>query len=126
MTQWVFPVVDPRIVRELLHEDCFRVCSNKDWCTGTVCRVLLNMILSRRNWWTFSPGVGFGLGKKIAYSYRNQNSNMLDDPNVPDISVSFISDKARLYALDLVHKLRACGVSAIIEYFKQISGQMVC
>ncbi|MBF1358516.1 MAG: histidine--tRNA ligase, partial [Mogibacterium diversum] len=54
-----------------------------------------------------------------------QNDIIVDDPNVPDISVSFIGDKARLYALDLVHKLRACGVSAIIDTLnRNLKGQM--
>ena len=71
------------------------------------------------------PGVGFGLGKERLLILMEQNDIIVDDPNVPDISVSFIGDKARLYALDLVHKLRAGGVSAIIDTLnRNLKGQM--
>lgn len=120
-------VVDPRIVRGLDYytKTAFEFVTTKIGAQGTVCGGGRYDHLVEEIGGPSIPGVGFGLGKERLLILMEQNDIILDDPNVPDISVSFIGDKARLYALDLVHKLRACGVSAIIDTLnRNLKGQM--
>lgn len=120
-------VVDPRIVRGLDYytKTAFEFVTTKIGAQGTVCGGGRYDHLVEEIGGPSIPGVGFGLGKERLLILMEQNDIIVDDPNVPDISVSFISDKARLYALDLVHKLRACGVSAIIDTLnRNLKGQM--
>lgn len=71
------------------------------------------------------PGVGFGLGKERLIILMEQKESLIEDNNAPDIAVSFIGDKARLYALGLVHELRQQGVAAIIDTInRNLKGQM--
>lgn len=120
-------VVDPRIVRGLDYytKTAFEFVTTKIGAQGTVCGGGRYDHLVEEIGGPSIPGVGFGLGKERLLILMKQNDIIVDDPNVPDISVSFIGDKARLYALDLVHKLRACGVSAIIDTLnRNLKGQM--
>lgn len=120
-------VVDPRIVRGLDYytKTAFEFVTTKIGAQGTVCGGGRYDHLVEEIGGPSIPGVGFGLGKERFLILMEQNDIIVDDPNVPDISVSFIGDKARLYALDLVHKLRACGVSAIIDTLnRNLKGQM--
>ena len=120
-------VVDPRIVRGLDYytKTAFEFVTTKIGAQGTVCGGGRYDHLVEEIGGPSIPGVGFGLGKERLLILMEQNDIVVDDPNVPDISVSFIGDKARLYALDLVHKLRACGVSAIIDTLnRNLKGQM--
>ena len=120
-------VVDPRIVRGLDYytKTAFEFVTTKIGAQGTVCGGGRYDHLVEEIGGPSIPGVGFGLGKERLLILMEQNDIIVDDPNVPDISVSFIGHKARLYALDLVHKLRACGVSAIIDTLnRNLKGQM--
>ena len=120
-------VVDPRIVRGLDYytKTAFEFVTTKIGAQGTVCGGGRYDHLVEEIGGPSIPGVGFGLGKERLLILMEQNDIIVDDPNVPDISVSFIGDKARLYALDLVHKLRACGVSATIDTLnRNLKGQM--
>jgi histidine--tRNA ligase len=120
-------VVDPRIVRGLDYytKTAFEFVTTKIGAQGTVCGGGRYDHLVEEIGGPSIPGVGFGLGKERLLILMEQNDIIVDDPNVPDISVSFIGDKARLYALDLVHKLRAGGVSAIIDTLnRNLKGQM--
>ena len=120
-------VVDPRIVRGLDYytKTAFEFVTTKIGAQGTICGGGRYDHLVEEIGGPSIPGVGFGLGKERLLILMEQNDIIVDDPNVPDISVSFIGDKARLYALDLVHKLRACGVSAIIDTLnRNLKGQM--
>ena len=120
-------VVNPRIVRGLDYytKTAFEFVTTKIGAQGTVCGGGRYDHLVEEIGGPSIPGVGFGLGKERLLILMEQNDIIVDDPNVPDISVSFIGDKARLYALDLVHKLRACGVSAIIDTLnRNLKGQM--
>ena len=120
-------VVDPRIVRGLDYytKTAFEFVTTKIGAQGTVCGGGRYDHLVEEIGGPSIPGVGFGLGKERLLILMEQNDIIVDDPNVPDISVPFIGDKARLYALDLVHKLRACGVSAIIDTLnRNLKGQM--
>lgn len=120
-------VVDPRIVRGLDYytKTAFEFVTTKIGAQGTVCGGGRYDHLVEEIGGPSIPGVGFGLGKERLLILMEQNDIIVDDPNVPDIAVSFIGDKARLYALDLVHKLRACGVSAIIDTLnRNLKGQM--
>ena len=120
-------VVDPRIVRGLDYytKTAFEFVTTKIGAQGTICGGGRYDHLVEEIGGPSIPGVGFGLGKERLLILMEQNDIIVDDPNVPDISVSFIGDKARLYALDLVHKLRAGGVSAIIDTLnRNLKGQM--
>ena len=120
-------VVDTRIVRGLDYytKTAFEFVTTKIGAQGTICGGGRYDHLVEEIGGPSIPGVGFGLGKERLLILMEQNDIIVDDPNVPDISVSFIGDKARLYALDLVHKLRACGVSAIIDTLnRNLKGQM--
>ena len=120
-------VVDPRIVRGLDYytKTAFEFVTTKIGAQGTICGGGRYDHLVEEIGGPSIPGVGFGLGKERLLILMEQNDIIVDDPNVPDISVSFIGDKARLYALDLVHKLRADGVSAIIDTLnRNLKGQM--
>lgn len=120
-------VVDPRIVRGLDYytKTAFEFVTTKIGAQGTICGGGRYDHLVEEIGGSSIPGVGFGLGKERLLILMEQNDIIVDDPNVPDISVSFIGDKARLYALDLVHKLRAGGVSAIIDTLnRNLKGQM--
>ena len=120
-------VVDPRIVRGLDYytKTAFEFVTTKIGAQGTICGGGRYDHLVEEIGGPSIPGVGFGLGKERLLILMEQNDIIVDDPNVPDISVSFIGDKARLYALDLVHKLRACGFSAIIDTLnRNLKGQM--
>ncbi len=120
-------VVDPRIVRGLDYytKTAFEFVTTKIGAQGTICGGGRYDHLVEEIGGPSIPGVGFGLGKERLLILMEQNNIVVDDPNVPDISVSFIGDKARLYALDLVHKLRAGGVSAIIDTLnRNLKGQM--
>lgn len=120
-------VVDSRIVRGLDYytKTAFEFVTTKIGAQGTICGGGRYDHLVEEIGGPSIPGVGFGLGKERLLILMEQNDIVVDDPNVPDISVSFIGDKARLYALDLVHKLRAGGVSAIIDTLnRNLKGQM--
>ena len=120
-------VVDPRIVRGLDYytKTAFEFVTTKIGAQGTICGGGRYDHLVEEIGGPSIPGVGFGLGKERLLILMEQNDIVVDDPNVPDISVSFIGDKARLYALDLVHKLRAGGVSAMIDTLnRNLKGQM--
>ena len=120
-------VVDPRIVRGLDYytKTAFEFVTTKIGAQGTICGGGRYDHLVEEIGGPSIPGVGFGLGKERLLILMEQNDIVVDDPNVPDISVSFIGDKSRLYALDLVHKLRAGGVSAIIDTLnRNLKGQM--
>ena len=120
-------VVDPRIVRGLDYytKTAFEFVTTKIGAQGTICGGGRYDHLVEEIGGPSIPGVGFGLGKERLLILMEQNDIIVDDPNVPDISVSFIGDKARLYALDLVHKLRAGGVSGIIDTLnRNLKGQM--
>ena len=120
-------VIDPRIVRGLDYytKTAFEFVTTKIGAQGTICGGGRYDHLVEEIGGPSIPGVGFGLGKERLLILMEQNDIVVDDPNVPDISVSFIGDKARLYALDLVHKLRAGGVSAIIDTLnRNLKGQM--
>lgn len=120
-------VIDPRIVRGLDYytKTAFEFVTTKIGAQGTICGGGRYDHLVEEIGGPSIPGVGFGLGKERLLILMEQNDIIVDDPNVPDISVSFIGDKARLYALDLVHKLRAGGVSAIIDTLnRNLKGQM--
>ena len=120
-------VVDPRIVRGLDYytKTAFEFVTTKIGAQGTICGGGRYDHLVEEIGGPSIPGVGFGLGKERLLILMEQNDIVVDAPNVPDISVSFIGDKARLYALDLVHKLRAVGVSAIIDTLnRNLKGQM--
>ena len=120
-------VIDPRIVRGLDYytKTAFEFVTTKIGAQGTICGGGRYDHLVEEIGGPSIPGVGFGLGKERLLILMEQNDIIVDDPNVPDISVSFIGDKARLYALDLVHKLRTGGVSAIIDTLnRNLKGQM--
>lgn len=120
-------IVDPRIVRGLDYytKTSFEFVTTKIGAQGTICGGGRYDHLVEEIGGPSIPGVGFGLGKERLLILMEQNDIIVDDPSIPDISVSFIGDNARLYALNLVYKLRERGVVAIIDTLnRNLKGQM--
>lgn len=119
--------VDPRIVRGLDYytKTAFEFVTTKIGAQGTICGGGRYDHLVEEIGGPSIPGVGFGLGKERLLLLMEQNDIMLDDPNIPDLSISFIGDKARLYALGLAHNLRINGNSVAIDTLnRNLKGQM--
>lgn len=119
--------VDPRIVRGLDYytKTAFEFVTTKIGAQGTICGGGRYDHLVEEIGGPSIPGVGFGLGKERLLLLMEQYDIMLDDPNIPDLSISFIGDKARLYALGLAHNLRINGNSVAIDTLnRNLKGQM--
>lgn len=119
--------VDPRIVRGLDYytKTAFEFVTTKIGAQGTICGGGRYDHLVEEIGGPSIPGVGFGLGKERLLLLMGHNDVILDDPNVPDISISFIGDKARLYALGLAHNLRVNGIAVAIDTLnRNLKGQM--
>lgn len=119
--------VDPRIVRGLDYytKTAFEFVTTKIGAQGTICGGGRYDHLVEEIGGPSIPGVGFGLGKERLLLLMEQNDIMLDDPNIPDLSISFIGDKARLYALGLAHNLRVNGIAVAIDTLnRNLKGQM--
>ena len=119
--------VDPRIVRGLDYytKTAFEFVTTKIGAQGTICGGGRYDHLVEEIGGPSIPGVGFGLGKERLLLLMGQNDIILDDPNVPDIAISFIGDKARLYALGLAHNLRVNGIAVAIDTLnRNLKGQM--
>ncbi|ASS38032.1 histidine--tRNA ligase [Mogibacterium pumilum] len=119
--------VDPRIVRGLDYytKTAFEFVTTKIGAQGTICGGGRYDHLVEEIGGPSIPGVGFGLGKERLLLLMGHNDIIFDDPNVPDISISFIGDKARLYALGLAHNLRVNGIAVAIDTLnRNLKGQM--
>lgn len=119
--------VDPRIVRGLDYytKTAFEFVTTKIGAQGTICGGGRYDHLVEEIGGPSIPGVGFGLGKERLLLLMGQNDIIFDNPNVPDISISFIGDKARLYALGLAHNLRVNGIAVAIDTLnRNLKGQM--
>lgn len=119
--------VDPRIVRGLDYytKTAFEFVTTKIGAQGTICGGGRYDHLVEEIGGPSVPGVGFGLGKERLLLLMEQNDIVLEDTNVPDISISYIGDNARLYAIDLVHELREKGVAVSIDTLnRNLKGQM--
>jgi len=120
-------IVDPKIVRGLDYytKTAFEFVTTKIGAQGTICGGGMYDHLVEEIGGPSIPGVGFGLGKERLLLLMEQNDIMLDDPNIPDLAISFIGDKARLYALGLAHNLRTNGNSVAIDTLnRNLKGQM--
>lgn len=120
-------IVDPKIVRGLDYytKTAFEFVTTKIGAQGTICGGGRYDHLVEEIGGPSIPGVGFGLGKERLLLLMEQNDIMLDDPNIPDLAISFIGDKARLYALGLAHNLRTNGNSVAIDTLnRNLKGQM--
>lgn len=120
-------IVDPKIVRGLDYytKTAFEFVTTKIGAQGTICGGGRYDHLVEEIGGPSIPGVGFGLGKERLLLLMEQNDIMLDDPNIPDLAISFIGDKARLYALGLAHNLRTNGNSVVIDTLnRNLKGQM--
>ena len=120
-------IVDPKIVRGLDYytKTAFEFVTTKIGAQGTICGGGRYDHLVEEIGGPSIPGVGFGLGKERLILLMEQNDIMLDDPNIPDLSISFIGDKARLYALGLAHNLRVNGIAVAIDTLnRNLKGQM--
>lgn len=119
--------VDPRIVRGLDYytKTAFEFVTTKIGAQGTICGGGRYDHLVEEIGGPSIPGVGFGLGKERLLLLMEQNDIVIEDTNVPDVSISYIGDNARLYAIGLVHKLRENGVAVSIDTLnRNLKGQM--
>lgn len=119
--------IDPRIVRGLDYytKTAFEFVTTKIGAQGTICGGGRYDHLVEEIGGPSVPGVGFGLGKERLLLLMEQNDIILENPYVPDISISYIGDNARLYAMGLVHDLREKGVAVAIDTLnRNLKGQM--
>lgn len=119
--------VDPRIVRGLDYytKTAFEFVTTKIGAQGTICGGGRYDHLVEEIGGPSIPGVGFGLGKERLLLLMEQNDIVIEDKNVPDISISYIGDNARLYAIGLAHELRKNGVAVSIDTLnRNLKGQM--
>lgn len=119
--------VDPRIVRGLDYytKTAFEFVTTKIGAQGTICGGGRYDHLVEEIGGPFIPGVGFGLGKERLLLLMEQNDIVIEDTNVPDISISYIGDNARLYAIGLAHEFRENGVAVSIDTLnRNLKGQM--
>lgn len=119
--------IDPRIVRGLDYytKTAFEFVTTKIGAQGTICGGGRYDHLVEEIGGPSVPGVGFGLGKERLLLLMEQNDIILENPYVPDISISYIGDNARLYAMGLVHDLRENGVAVAIDTLnRNLKGQM--
>ena len=119
--------VDPRIVRGLDYytKTAFEFVTTKIGAQGTICGGGRYDHLVEEIGGPSIPGVGFGLGKERLLLLMEQNDIVIEDTNVPDISISYIGDNARLYAIGLAHEFRENGVAVSIDTLnRNLKGQM--
>nr|WP_298878089.1 histidine--tRNA ligase [uncultured Mogibacterium sp.] len=119
--------IDPRIVRGLDYytKTAFEFVTTRIGAQGTICGGGRYDHLVEEIGGPSVPGVGFGLGKERLLLLMEQNDIILENPYVPDISISYIGDNARLYAMGLVHDLRENGVAVAIDTLnRNLKGQM--
>lgn len=110
-------IVDSGIVRGLDYytKTAFEFISKRLGSQGTVCGGGRYDHLVKEIGGQDLTGVGFGMGKERLLMLMNENGHDFGGIYKPDYFVAFVSDEARLYAINLVNALRNSGKSAIID-----------
>lgn len=110
-------IVDSGIVRGLDYytKTAFEFISKRLGSQGTVCGGGRYDHLVKEIGGQDLTGVGFGMGKERLLMLMSENGHNFGGIYKPDYFVAFVSDEARLYAINLVNALRNSGKSAIID-----------
>lgn len=110
-------IVDSGIVRGLDYytKTAFEFISKRLGSQGTVCGGGRYDHLVKEIGGQDLTGVGFGMGKERLLMLMSENGHDFGGIYKPDYFVAFVSDEARLYAINLVNALRNSGKSAIID-----------
>lgn len=110
-------IVDSGIVRGLDYytKTAFEFISKRLGSQGTVCGGGRYDHLVKEIGGQDLTGVGFGLGKERLLMLMSENGHNFGGIYKPDYFVAFVSDEARLYAINLVNALRNSGKSAVID-----------
>lgn len=110
-------IVDSGIVRGLDYytKTAFEFISKRLGSQGTVCGGGRYDHLVKEIGGQDLTGVGFGMGKERLLMLMSENGHKFGGIYKPDYFVAFVSDEARLYAINLVNALRNSGKSAIID-----------
>lgn len=110
-------IVDSGIVRGLDYytKTAFEFISKRLGAQGTVCGGGRYDHLVKEIGGQDLTGVGFAMGKERLLMLMSENGHNFGGIYKPDYFVAFLSDEARLYAINLVNALRNSGKSAIID-----------
>lgn len=110
-------IVDSGIVRGLDYytKTAFEFISKRLGSQGTVCGGGRYDHLVKEIGGQDLTGVGFGMGKERLLMLMSENGHNFGGIYKPDYFVAFVSDEARLYAINLVNALRNSGKSAVID-----------
>lgn len=110
-------IVDSGIVRGLDYytKTAFEFISKRLGSQGTVCGGGRYDHLVKEIGGQDLTGVGFGMGKERLLMLMSENGHDFGGICKPDYFVAFVSDEARLYAINLVNALRNSGKSAVID-----------
>lgn len=110
-------IVDSGIVRGLDYytKTAFEFISKRLGSQGTVCGGGRYDHLVKEIGGQDLTGVGFAMGKERLLMLMSENGHNFGGIYKTDYFVAFVSDEARLYAINLVNALRNSGKSAIID-----------
>ena len=110
-------IVDSGIVRGLDYytKTAFEFISKRLGSQGTVCGGGRYDHLVKEIGGQDLTGVGFAMGKERLLMLMSENGHNFGGIYKPDYFVAFVSDEARLYAINLVNALRNSGKSAVID-----------
>lgn len=120
-------IVDPTIVRGLDYytKTAFEFITTKIGAQGTVCGGGRYDHLIEEIGGPDMPGVGFGLGKERLIMLMELSGSDFGGTEHPQIFIAWIGDRARSYAVDLVHELRNSGIRAELDTRERnLKGQM--
>ncbi len=120
-------IVDPSIVRGLDYytKTAFEFIGTGIGTQGTVCGGGRYDHLIEEVGGPDMPGVGFGLGKERLIMLMENAGETFGGEEKPQLFISWIGDKAKDYAVTLLHELRSEGVSADMDTRERnLKGQM--
>ena len=110
-------VVNPKIVRGLDYytKTAFEFVTNKIGAQGTVCGGGRYDGLIEEIGGPSTPGVGWGMGKERILMTMEACGVEIPEPAGTDVFIAFMGDKAKAFALTLMHELRLKGVAVQMD-----------
>ena len=110
-------VVNPKIVRGLDYytKTAFEFVTTKIGAQGTVCGGGRYDGLVEEVGGPSTPGVGWGMGKERILMTSEACGFEIPKPEGTEVFIAFMGDKAREFALKLMHDLRVAGVAVQMD-----------
>ncbi|MBR0126975.1 MAG: histidine--tRNA ligase [Firmicutes bacterium] len=110
-------VVNPKIVRGLDYytKTAFEFVTTKIGAQGTVCGGGRYDGLVAEIGGPDTPGVGWGMGKERILMTMEACGVEIPEPQETDVFIAFMGDKAKAFALKLMHDLRLAGVAVQMD-----------